>query len=175
MADFHSVWLMPRAEDEARLAAIIEELAVAFCAPRFRPHLTLVEDNAMDPARLSGLVADLGCGLPAFDAPINGIGASALYYRSLFARFAAEGPLLELKRRAIETIAPSPLVDFMPHVSLLYGAPDTPQKRDAVAAVEGRLAGSSVHFDSVAMVRSAQSIPIAEWRVAAQFALGEPA
>ena len=172
MADFHSVWLMPHAADERRLSAIVDELAAEFDAPRFRPHLTLVEDNATDAAELERLAGRLGAGITAFAAAIAGIGATDLYYRSLYARFAAAGPLLELKRRAIATIAFSPIADFLPHVSLLYGVAEGPHKRQAVAALEQRLAGAAIRFDRVAVVRSAKSIPISEWAVRAAFPLG---
>jgi hypothetical protein len=168
----HSVWLMLREDDERQVATIVRDLAAEFGAPVFRPHLTLVEDNGTAPADLAQRVRGLALAAPRFAADIAGIGASTLYFRSLYARFPAEGPVRALKQRAIETIAMTPLAEFMPHVSLLYGIADTAEKRAAIARLEPRLTGMRLNFDAVAMVESAKSIPIADWRVAARYPLG---
>ncbi len=167
VTDMHSVWLMPEAEDQATLSAIVAELATAFEAPLFRPHLTLVEDRPSDALALARQVGDIVQGIGPFSADIEGIGTSDLFFRAFYARFAAVGPVLELKQRAIHSIATSPIGSFMPHISLAYGVADTPLRRRVSSEMDKRLAGQSIRFGRIAIVRSAQSIPIEAWEVRA--------
>lgn len=170
--DLYSVWLMPQAEDEAMLAGIVAELAATFGTPRFQPHLTLVEDRPCDEADLARQLRVVADGIAPFAADIQGIGTSDLFFRAFHAHFARTGPVLELKRRAIATIAASPIESFMPHVSLAYGVEDSARRQEAARQVEARLAGSAIRFDRLAVVRSAQAIPIEDWAVRAMVALG---
>jgi 2'-5' RNA ligase len=171
MNGLHSVWLMPEAAHEAMLQHLVDELAARFGAPRFRPHLTLVEDQPRSVDDLTPRIEQIATGMEAFVVPIRAIGTSELHFRSFYALFDAAGPLLELKRRAIETVAPGRIEDFMPHISLLYGVPDGPEKRAAQAGVEKRLAGMAIRFDRACVVASAKEIPIEAWKIRSTVAL----
>ena len=171
MSRQHSVWLMPDAACEAVLRDLVDDLADRFDAPRFQPHLTLVEDQPRSAHDLVPLVARIAAGVEAFEMPVTAIGTSEQYFRSFYALFEASGPLLELKRRAIATIAPGRIEDFMPHISLLYGVADGPKKRAAQAGVDKHIAGMRIRFDRVCVVASAKEIPIDEWTVRSTAAL----
>lgn len=164
----HSIWLMPAADDAARLERIVEDLAGRFGSPRFQPHLTLVEDMERTVEDLAPLVGQVAEGIEPFDAPVAEIGVSDLFFRSFYARFTAEGPLLELKRRAIDKILPGDIAEFMPHVSLAYGVAETLEKRDAVAEAENLLLGKPVRFDRVCVVASGKELPIESWAIRAE-------
>ncbi len=84
-------------------------------------------------------------------------------FRSFYARFAVSPPLAKLKR----ALDPEGLDGFMPHVSLLYGPVEAAAKAAAIREVDARLAGRTIQFDRICVVRSGQDIPIAEWRVVA--------
>jgi len=172
--ELHSIWLMPEAGDEAVLQSIVDELADRFGAPRFRPHLTMVEEMSRSVEELTAPTNKIAAGLSAFDAPVREIGTSPLYFRSFYARFDSAGPLRELKRRAIATIAPADLDGFMPHISLLYGVADGPEKRTAQEAIARRLAGRPIRFDRLSIVASAKEIAIADWAVRFSAGLGGP-
>lgn len=169
----HSIWLMPTADDAAMLTRIVDDLARRFGTPRFQPHLTLVEDMERSVGDLAPLVEDVAAGIGPFAAPVAAIGVSALFFRSFYARFIAEGPLLELKRRAIEKILPGDIAEFMPHISLAYDVAETLEKRDAVVEVENLLLGNPVHFDRVCVVASGKELPIEGWAIRATAALSD--
>lgn len=170
--NMHSVWLMPVAEDELMLGAIVTELAETFGTPRFQPHLTLVEDRQCDEEELAHQLEAVAAGIAPFAADIREIGTSDLFFRAFYARFEHAGPLLELKRRAIASIAASAIESFMPHVSLAYGVQGGLHRQAAARQVEERLARRAIRFDRIAVVRSAQSIPIEDWTVRATIPLG---
>ena len=165
MSKLHSIWLMPARDDEAMLREVVDELAMRFGAPVFRPHLTLMEETARGVAELTAETTEIAAGIGGFSAIVRDIGLSELYYRSFYALFDAAGPLLELKQRAVARIAPDRVDAFMPHVSLLYGIADGPEKRAAQKMVAQRLVGRQIRFDRVCVVASAKEIPIAEWAI----------
>ncbi|WP_413991287.1 2'-5' RNA ligase family protein [Labrys okinawensis] len=171
MTDMHSVWLMPAAEDDALLSAIVADLAKAFGSEVFTPHLTLVEDRPVEAETLTAQVRAIAAGIAPFTARIEGIKTGETFFRAFYALFEADGPILALKQRAIGSIAASPLSAFMPHVSLAYGVTDTPQRRRLSWEMDQRLAGHSIRFDRIGVVSSAQAIPIAEWQVRASVPL----
>jgi len=166
--DVHSLWLMPNEADAQRLAVLVADLARRFDTPLFTPHLTLKGDSALPPAALEAATAKAAHEVAAFAQPIAAIETSAAYFRAFYARFTVSPALARLKR-ALDGDAADV---FMPHVSLLYG--DLPETVKAPAAAEfaGRLVGWSVRFDRVAVVRSGQDIPIADWSVVASKTLG---
>jgi 2'-5' RNA ligase len=166
--DVHSIWLMPAADDAAMLEGLVEELAARFGSPRFQPHLTLVENMERSAGDLTPLVERIAGDFAAFAAPVAEIGVSALFFRSFYARFDAQGPLKELKLRAIETILASDITEFMPHISLAYGVDDTLEKREAVREAENLLLGRQVRFDRICVVASGQELPIENWAIRAQ-------
>ncbi|MFT4130975.1 2'-5' RNA ligase family protein [Labrys sp. (in: a-proteobacteria)] len=170
--NMYSAWLMPVAEDELMLAGIVAELAQTFGTPRFQPHLTLVEDRLCEEDDLARQLTTVAAGIAPFAADIQAVGTSDLFFRAFYARFERVGPVLELKRRAIASIAASAIESFMPHVSLAYGVEDGPLKQAAAREVEAHLTGRAVRFDRIAVVRSAQSIPVEDWTVGAVIPLG---
>lgn len=172
MIDMHSVWLMPCEEDHGMLSAIIADLGRAFGSEPFSPHLTLVEDRLVRLDELTAQIRAVAEGIAPFLAPIADIGTSEAFFRAFYARFEAEGPILELKRRAIHSIAASPLETFMPHVSLAYGVADTPQRRRSREELRRSLAGRRIRFDRICAVYAAQAIAVAEWEVRASVPLG---
>jgi hypothetical protein len=135
--------------------------------------MTLVEDMERSVEDLAPLVARISEGVAPFEALVAEIGVSDFFFRSFYARFAAEGPLLELKRRAIDKILAGDISEFMPHISLAYDVAETLEKRDAVVEVENLLLGNPVHFDRVCVVASGKELPIEGWAIRATAALSD--
>ena len=159
----HSLWLMASSTDEVMLTDLVDELSGRFRTPRFAPHLTLQGDTTMPLAALEHAVAAAAETVTAFAEPVTLVEGSDAFFRSFYARFAVSPPLTALKR----ALDPEALGSFMPHVSLLYGPVEPTAKTAAIAEVNTRLAGRSIHFDRIGIVTSGQDIPIAEWRVVA--------
>ena len=170
MTDFHSIWMMPCAEDLAVFEGVVAELAERFATEPFIPHLTLVEDMPRGADDLADVLARGFSGRARIETAVAGIGGGPAFFRSLYAAFHPEGALLEAKRTAVEHFATGDVASFMPHVSLAYGAPET-AKPAAMAELSRRLAGRVVRFDEIVVAASAQSIPIRDWRIVARHRL----
>ncbi|POR53282.1 2'-5' RNA ligase family protein [Bosea psychrotolerans] len=164
----HSIWLLPKTEDETLLAEVVAELSRRFGTPLFAPHLTVKGDTDLPIAALEAAIAEAAGAVAGFAEEIAAIETSEAYFRSFYARFAVSAPLARLKQRLDARAAEA----FMPHVSLLYG-PVAPELKVAAAEeVARRLKGRAISFDRLCVVRSGQDIPIADWRVIATARLG---
>jgi 2'-5' RNA ligase len=169
--DYHSIWLMPPLEQEQAFAAIVGSLARRFHSPVFQPHLTLVEDMPRSCEELKPILEQAAEGMAPFEAPIESVEESALYYRSFYARFRVTPQLRALKERAVKLFGVGSVETFMPHISLAYGVAESPEKSKAIAALQSELQGMSVTFDRVCIVSSSQQTPIEEWRIRDQVRL----
>lgn len=164
MADYHSIWLMPCAEDLALFDDVVGRLAARFGTESFIPHLTLVEDMPRSAEDLAGVLDGAFAGEPRLEAAIEGIGGGPSFFRSLYAAFRPAGRLLALKRTAVERFGTGDVASFMPHVSLAYGVPEE-SKGPALAELSRTLGGRTIGFDAVVVAASAQSIPIRDWAI----------
>lgn len=166
--EIRSLWLMPCPEDEAFVASLIGELATRFGTPNFTPHLTLRGDTNATSEHLHDDARAAAAASQPFAEPIAGIETTQAFFRAFYLRFAVSAQLLGLKQRldAQETER------FMPHVSLLYG--NLPEMVKAPVSVEfvQRLAGRTITFDRICIVRSGQDIPIADWTIQTSVPLG---
>jgi len=166
--EIRSLWLMPCPDDEAFLASLIGELAARFGTPIFAPHLTLRGDTTATFEHLHDNARAAAAASQPFTEPITGIETTQSFFRAFYARFAVSAPLLGLKQR----LDPQETERFMPHVSLLYGNLPEMVKAPATTEFEQRLAGRTMTFDRICVVRSGQDIPIDDWTIQASVPLG---
>ncbi|MCG7391624.1 2'-5' RNA ligase family protein [Microvirga sp. ACRRW] len=163
--DYHSIWLMPIAEQEQKFASIVRDLAKRFNSPVFQPHLTLVEDMPRSCEDLQPLVEQLADGVASFQASVGSVEESELYYRSFYARFPVVPQLKLLKERAVDLFKVGSLETFMPHISLAYGVTQSDEKTRQIAALQSKLQGLNVTFNRVCIVSSSQQTPIEQWKI----------
>ncbi|MBP2548584.1 2'-5' RNA ligase [Neorhizobium galegae] len=171
MSDWHSIWLQPAAPDLERLEATVNRLAEQFGTPRFAPHLTLVEDMQRTAQDLAGVLDRNFAGETAFSAAVTTIHGLPQFFRSLYAGFEPAGRLKHLKARAVEAFGTGSVDTFMPHISLAYGV-TAEQRASVFAALEREFSGETIRFDAVAVISSAQSVPIENWQVVHTLRLG---
>lgn len=167
-AFIHSLWLMPAAEDGARLAGVLANLSGRFGTPLFTPHLTIAGDTDRPVTQLSAEIAAAAAEVAAFSEAVLGIETSESFFRSFYARFAVSDPLAALKQR----LDPQAREPFLPHVSLLYGPVAAGPKAEAAAQVSAALTGRPIRFDRICVVTSGQDVPIADWRIVETAMLG---
>ncbi len=170
-AEVYSVWLMPDAAWARELKTIVEDLAGRFSTPRFQPHLTLIGGQPFDCEDLKRRLAPAVTGVATVARPILDVVTGDAYFRSFYALFGAEGGLGDLRRRVNVAVLGADPGNFMPHVSLLYGAVEPGPKDAAAAKVRAAVTGRTVTFDRVEIVRSGDDVPIEDWESVAAFAL----
>jgi hypothetical protein len=167
----YSLWLMPDATAMPDFVAVNRDLAKRFDAPRFDPHLTLIGGSAMNFAGMKAWLPEIARGIAPFSAPVAGVVTGPEYFRSLYALFAAEGSILELKRRSMAMLDEG-VGDFMPHVSLLYGPVESKAKETARTALAGQYKGRRIGFGSLAISLSGPGVEVEDWVIEHQIMLG---
>ena len=170
-ASLRSYWLLPSEEDEILLADEGARLGARHGTLLFQPHLTLLGDIARTPVPDRAMTEIIAAASGAFSLPIADILTGLSYFRSFYAAFAPSPELLRLRMETCRLCAAEP-GDFMPHVSLLYGAVEPAAKVASAAEVRTLLKGRVIRFDRVALTNSANDVPIADWRCLETVALG---
>jgi 2'-5' RNA ligase len=158
---------MPTPSDEALLQSAVDTLSRQFGTPRFQAHLTLTDGVERSVAELAEILRRAADGTGCFPAAIEEIGTSDLYFRSFYARFAASGPMAELRENALALMATGPEAAnaFMPHISLLYGADDSAEKEAARRHWQKELAGRPIRFDRICIASAGKGIAIDDWAI----------
>ncbi len=121
-----SLWLVP--DDPAPWSALIADLARRCGGPVFPPHLTLLGGIELDDdvarTRLSGLATRI----PSLHLAPLGIGHGAARHQCMYALVRPDPALAAARQAAAVAFACDP-ADFLPHVSLFYGALDDGVRR----------------------------------------------
>ncbi|TPQ48927.1 hypothetical protein C2U72_21195 [Prosthecomicrobium hirschii] len=170
----HSVWLLAAPEEESRLSAEVEALSRRFGTPRFRPHATLAGDLPIDAAGLASRIGAIAAEHPALTLPVAAVETGAAYFRAFYVRLAATDALTALHAAVRTAAGADPAHPFLPHVSLAYGVPPGPARDAAQAHMQAGWTGRPIRFDRIAVVRSADTIPIAQWTVLQEWRLSAP-
>lgn len=160
----HSLWLVPAPRERAVLQGVIQELAARYDRPVFAPHVTLMGDLSAAPAQ--SVQACRECLVPggALVARVKAVTRCAPYFMSLFLDLTLAPDVAEPRQSlgAALGLTPPP---FRPHLSLAYGLEEGQISADHMHQLVADFAGTEILLDSVAVVSSAQTIPIASWQV----------
>lgn len=116
-----SIWLVPCAEDTARLKSVVDDIAAAQNGVSFQPHLTLGSLETQTPhlARIHEAAQALSLN------PIE-IDGTSVFTTSLFIRFETSPELARLRSSLEQDQAFRASRAFDPHLSLCYGPPPKP-------------------------------------------------
>lgn len=170
-AECYSVWLMPEAIWGLEFQAIVDDLASRFSTPRFQPHLTLIGGQPFDREDLRRRLVPAVTGVAPLSRPILDVVTGDAFFRSFYALFGVEGGLGDLRRQVNVAVLGADPGNFMPHVSLLYGAVAPEPKAAAAAEIRAALAGRTVAFDRIEIVRSGDDVPVEDWERVVAFEL----
>jgi hypothetical protein len=164
-----SLWLMPDGEARDRFEALIGRLAVRFGTPPFPPHVTLLpgiegrsEDDVLDATRV------LGATLRPFPVRLQALEGRDEPFRCLFARAAADEPLLCAHRAAARAFGRAPDPEYFPHLSLVYGT--LPPDVKAGLGVD-LVAEAAVSFEAGSLHAWWTEGPVGHWREIGSFRL----
>lgn len=133
-----SLWLMPEGQACDQLSALVDGLAERLGTTPFPPHVTLLPgiDGPADGEVLAASRALAG-GLQPLAVRLVEVEGRAEHFRCLFARAAADAPLVSAHAAAARAFGRAPDPAFLPHLSLVYGALEPDAKRLLAAALRG--------------------------------------
>lgn len=162
-----SLWMMPPAPIADRFRTLIAQLSRRLGTPAFEPHLTLTGLEAASEAAALETVRPLARRLAPLPIRLTDIGATTAYYRCLFIHAERTSTLTLAYQSACHALGQPP-GDFMPHLSLIYGALNTADKERVIADL-GRRFDDRFTVERLALYTTAGPPP--EWRRVAEFVL----
>jgi hypothetical protein len=164
-----SYWLVPAAGDKERFEEIIRQLAAAFDAPVFEPHVTVYSGPLSPRDNPREVVAATAAETFELVLRSNGIAHSEPFTKTLFVEFAANEILTQLSEALKQRSAQSVQYELKPHLSLIY-APLAPAARSRLA--DEIVLPSTVRFDALKAILSSEHVRTREdveaWRVVAE-------
>ena len=169
----YSIWLLPAAVQESRLASSVSRLSSELGGAVFAPHLTIQGDLALPLEELGGLIAGLAARVDVQRWPVLDVENSAHFFRCLYLRF-ARSPGFELLQDAVQELSKS--TDGrspFPHLSLAYGDAG-PAHIQARAELAREFMAQEIVFDRLSICRSSKYVPIADWQNLALYPLRQP-
>lgn len=170
--DHYALWLLLPEPVETRLSELIRMLAKRHATPAFEPHITLLSRLAGTKAALCERTAEAARRLEPIAVELDALAHTPAYFRCLFVRVAESAPLLAAHRAGCELFRIPEDAQFMPHVSLLYGALDAATKERILDDI-GRRLNVRCTVTRIALVDYRGPPPA--WRRVQTFALGAEA
>lgn len=166
----YALWLLPPPPERARLRELIRTLAQQHGTPVFEPHVTLL--GGIDDAQPTALAATaaLARRIAPLRIRLGEIGQRDSYFQCLFVHAIPDAALLQAHRLAREAFARREDAEFLPHLSLVYGILDQPQKAAIVAQLGGRLDGEFL-VEELALIGYRKDDQPRGWRPVATFTL----
>ena len=158
----YSIWLLPRADQEAALSETISRLSTELAGPLFAPHVTIQGDVALSPDQLKPLLAQLAARTPVQRWPVADVACTAHFFRCLFLRFGSHRAFDDLQAATQGITGTSHGLSPFPHLSLAYGEAHEAYARQR-PLLAGDYLGRDLVFDRLAICRSSSHVPIAEW------------
>lgn len=170
MSHQYSVWLLPEANHEARLASHMARLSAHLGGPMFSPHVTVQGDITLPPEPLAGLLGRLAMSTAPQRWRIDQVEASDHFFRCLYLRFAAEPTFTDMQHTMEAFTRTAQGLSPFAHLSLAYVAPH-PGLARLLEPLSETFVGQSLVFDRLALCQSSKHLPIADWRCLEQYPL----
>ena len=165
----YSLWLLPSADEQHELTALVARLANRFATQPFIPHVTIQGDLTMPLAAVSRVAESIAKDWEAQRWRVAAVEGSEHFFRSLYLRFDENTAYTGCKKVMQEASGTADGLSLFPHLSLAYGLSDEQGKRDVIAELSAMI-GNEISFDRVVVARSSIQVPIAKWACLAEFA-----
>src|ERR1035437_480331 len=115
-----SILLIPSKKDENYLDKIIRNLGIAYHAPVFVPHLTIIADTIIELKTLKSIVNEVFQNVKPFKIKVKKINQSEAFFKTVSIEFDLSNDLKNLFIVFSEKTDKRTLSTFKPHVSLIY-------------------------------------------------------
>ncbi len=165
----YSLWLIPTGKAYDKLSGLIQKLAKDNSAPLFYPHVTLLGGVMQSEDHVLERTEQLVLGQNPFPITLNSVDYQDYYFRTLFVRTEITDPLQALYDRAKEVFGMQDALDFMPHLSLMYGNFSEAVKEQIIKDI-GRDQTTEFTVNSVQIFKTDGEVNV--WHKVKEFPLG---
>ena len=159
----YSLWLMFEESASADLRSDISALARELGGTDFPPHLTLIGDMGLGIEEAEE-IADTFKGHVPEQLRSTGLETSPSYFMAVHVAVRLPDRVERMREKLARKIHGTGVVVDAPHVSLAYGTYLPEQLQHASAMLGEKYASRLLPVGRLSIVRSAKSIPIADWK-----------
>ena len=131
----YSFWFMPAGPAERKFSRLIVQLAEHYSSPIFPPHVTLIGSIDADEEEIVGKAQELAALIHPFSLQLTAIASTDAYYRALFVKADPSTALLAAYQQSRRLFPGGQKLDYMPHLSLLYGNFSVETKKEMVKRI----------------------------------------
>jgi putative hydrolase of the HAD superfamily len=167
LAETFSVWLRPQRSDYVDMARLIAGLNEIYGTSKFEPHLTLYSGMGTDRDSLRRAVAEQLAGLAPITLKIDGVRASAEFFKTLFIEFGDSPVLNDLHRKIKAGLKQDSGYTLRPHLSLMYMDLELDLKWEIARTIN--VINTEIVFDEIMLVSPGNKAlgwkDIANWEV----------
>jgi len=161
-----SLWLVPDDERRRRLAALIESLSRRLGGPIFEPHVTLLAGIRRAEDEVLARTEQILRGSTPVPLRFTGLETGETCFRALFLRVEPTAELLALHQTARDAFARRDDPPYVPHLSLVYGAPPP------AALIEELRPSMLAGFDARTLDVCSTEGPVERWHRVRRLRLG---
>ena len=158
----YALWLLPDPVATHSFDSLIDDLSNRYKGPRFAPHVTLLGRLTGAEDVLAETTEQLAQQMQALTLQPQGLAGEAYYFRCFYVKLEKSEQLLRAQERASNTFGSGYASDYLPHLSLVYGHLERPEKTGLRSDVEDKLPADFV-ADRLQLIHIAVSVP--DWRV----------
>jgi 2'-5' RNA ligase len=131
----YSLWLLPEGDIFEKLNALISGLASKYDAPPFEPHITLLGGLRGPEQKIIPATALLAAALESFSVTLTHLEYRDMYYMCLFVLLEKTRDVMDahfLAQKILDTFIARENIEFIPHLSLMYGDFPVPLKKEII-------------------------------------------
>ncbi len=115
-----SLWLTPIEKDGTYLQNLINELASAYQAPVFLPHVTLYSPADLEKDELVELITHIAQSVEPLFVTSHGLNHTNNIWETIFIKLKRSLELSELNKQIVNGIPDPAPYEFLPHINLIY-------------------------------------------------------
>lgn len=161
----HSIWLKLDHDADTLFRTLIKRTAKELDTPEFQPHLTLLSEITSPIDTIQNICSSLIDLNGPIELTGNSINETSRSFMSLFLNVEVPNEVILLRNRICRYLNSSNKDHFVPHISLAYFAESSSEKEAQAGRLGDDLRGIKFNVASIEIVRSADTIPVDEWKV----------
>ena len=159
----YSLWLMFEEDARADLHSDIDALARELGGTAFPPHLTLIGDMGLGIEEAEEIAGTFKGHVPG-QLRSTGLRTSPSYFMAVYVAVRLPDRVERMREELARKIHGTGVSVDAPHVSLAYGTYLPEQLQRASAMLGEKYASRLLPVGRLSIVRSAKSIPVADWK-----------
>ncbi|MFT7538709.1 MAG: 2'-5' RNA ligase [Lysobacterales bacterium] len=161
LANSYYFWLSPQTSDLEPLQDIITTLSKKYSTPIFEPHATLVSGLSGDEQKLLQKISSFSKKQKKLKLLFEDIEYTHGFFTALYIKTSLPEKLTLMHKQAMRDLNPKHQIQYIPHLSLLYGNISSDEKENIISAFP--LTSQEITIDSLKLVKG--NADVTQWKI----------